>query len=886
MNASPEKTSALIRLSDYCAPAWQVETIEMAFDLGIDTTEVSARLLLRRDPEQSSPLRLDGENLELLSIALDAKTLPDSAYRYADGVLEVDGARDGSVLETRVRLKPAANTTMEGLFFSGKHESGFLLTQCEAEGFRHITFFPDRPDVQSLYTVTLRADKKRFPVLLAGGNADGTGDLDDGRHWARFIDPYRKPSYLFALVAGKLEKISRDYVTADQRAVTLNIWAEADAIHQCDYAMDSLERAMRWDEETYGRNYDLGVFHIVATHDFNMGAMENKGLNIFNAKYLLADPDSSTDDEYRHVEAVVAHEYFHNWSGNRVTCRDWFQLSLKEGLTVFREQSFSADMNSAPLKRIEDVALLRRAQFPEDAGPLAHPVRPAQYSEINNFYTATVYEKGSELVRMLSARLGKDGFRRGMDLYFERNDGAAATLEDFLSALGDANDIDLMPNLAWYARAGTPRLKAHGVYDAAQRTYTLTLSQHGANNAKTREPLPIPVKLALFAESGAMLPLHMDGQTAAVDGDASTTERVVLLDQHEQEFVFRDVESAPVPSLLRGFSAPVILECDYTPAQLALLLGHDVDGFNRWEAGQQLAARAYENLRDGGANEAVQTWCDTLTQLFSHDSIDDALLADLMTPPGEVELAERERVVDPQHIHQWRQDLQKRLAERVGATALEKRYRALAAHTSSQLDPVSQAQRRLKRRVLELLELVDPASAYPLALSQYENAPAMTDRLAALSVLLRGDPSQAAKALQHYRQRYVGNALAMDKWFAVQAQSTAPDALGRVRALEGDPAFTLKNPNRVHALLGAFVRGNPSGFHRTDGAGYRLLADRLIQLDALNPQLAARIATAFNGWQRLEPTRREAAHAAIAALARQENLSRNLNEIVDSVFKH
>ena len=887
MNSTCEKNSALIRLSDYRAPVWRVETIELDFDLGINVTELSSRLLLRRDGEQSSPLRLDGEHLELLWIALDGEPLAQSAYRYADGVLEVDGARDGSVLQTRVRLKPAANTTMEGLFFSGKRDSGFLLTQCEAEGFRHITFFPDRPDVQSLFSVTLRADKERFPVLLAGGNADGAGDLEDGRHWACFVDPYRKPSYLFALVAGKLEKISRDYLTADQHAVTLNIWAESDAIHQCDYAMDSLERAMRWDEQTYGRNYDLAVFHIVATHDFNMGAMENKGLNIFNAKYLLADADSSTDDEYRHVEAVVAHEYFHNWSGNRVTCRDWFQLSLKEGLTVFREQSFSADMNSAPLKRIEDVSLLRRTQFPEDAGPLAHPVRPAQYSEINNFYTATVYEKGSELVRMLAARLGADGFRRGMDLYFDRNDGTAATLEDFLAALGDANAIDLMANLAWYAKAGTPRLNAHGEYDAAQRIYTLTLSQHAASNDDSaREPLPIPVKLALFGNSGQMLPLHLDGQTSKADGESTATETVVILDKVEQSFIFSNVESAPVPSLLRGFSAPVILQCDYTPAQLALLLGHDIDGLNRWEAGQQLAARAYENLRDGDATHAVQAWCDTLAALFTTDTIDDALLADLLTPPSEVELAERESVVDPQRIHQWRQDLQKRLAERIGATALKQRYRDLAVHTSAQLDPLSQARRRLKRRVLELMELADATSAHSLALDQYNSAPAMTDRLAALSVLLRGVPAQAAPALQHYRQRYAGNALAMDKWFAVQAQSTAADALGRVLALESDPAFTLKNPNRVHALLGAFVRGNPSGFHRADGAGYRLLADRLIPLDALNPQLAARIATAFNGWQRLEPERREAAHAAIAALARQENLSRNLTEIVDSVFKH
>ncbi len=871
----------LIRLRDYRAPAWRVETVDLDVDLGIDASEVLARLLLRRDPAQGAPLRLDGEGLQLLSIALDGRQLPASAYRYDGSVLEVDGARDGSVLETLVRLRPAANTALEGLYLSGPRDTGFLLTQCEAEGFRHITFFPDRPDVLSRYTVTLRADRTRFPVLLAGGNPGGAGELEGGRHWARFVDPHPKPSYLFALVAGHLEVIERDYVTAEGRAVQLKIWAEADAIDRCHYAMDALERAMRWDEQAYGRNYDLDVFHVVATHDFNMGAMENKGLNIFNAKCLLAAPDSTTDEEYRHVEAVVAHEYFHNWSGNRVTCRDWFQLSLKEGLTVFREQSFSADMNSAPLKRIEDVALLRRAQFPEDAGPLAHPVRPAQYSEINNFYTATVYEKGAELVRMLAGALGRDGFRRGMDRYFARNDGRAATLEDFLAALGEANGTDLTPYLAWYAQAGTPRLKAHGRYDTATRTYTLTLAQHMAGVAATESVLPIPVKLALFTPHGDMLPLHLDGQTSK-----PATEQVVVLDRAEQSFVFANVATVPVPSLLRGFSAPVILECDYTPDELALLLGHDADGFNRWEAGQQLAARAYEGLRDGSAGTAVQAWCDALARLFDHAVIDDALLADLLTPPGEIELAERETAIDPQRIHHLRQTLQQRLAARLGAAALRQRYAALAAHTNTELDASSQARRRLKRRALELLALLDPAGAGELAAAQYRAAPGMTDRLAALAVLLRGDAPQGAAALRDYRERHAGNALALDKWFAVQAQLPGEPALERVRLLERDAAFTLKNPNRVQSLLGAFVRNNPSGFHRTDGAGYRLLAERLVELDALNPQVAARLATAFNGWQRLEPLRREAARAAIMELAGHQGLSRNLAEIVDSVLNH
>ena len=879
MNARPDSPTSPILLSQYQAPAWRVERIELEFDLAIDRTEVLSRLTLKQGAT-TAPLRLDGEGLELLSIALDGKALDPSAYRYADELLEVDGVVDGSVLETRVRLDPANNTALEGLYLSGARDTGFLLTQCEAEGFRHITYFPDRPDVLASYTVTLRADRARFPILLAGGNPDGAGELEGGRHWARFIDPHPKPSYLFALVAGRLEKIERDYVTGEGRAVKLVIWAEADAIDRCHYAMDALERSMRWDEQAYGRNYDLDVFHVVATHDFNMGAMENKGLNIFNAKYLLADPDTTTDDEYRAVEAVVAHEYFHNWSGNRVTCRDWFQLSLKEGLTVFREQQFSADMNSAALKRIEDVALLRRAQFPEDAGPLAHPVRPAQYQEINNFYTATVYEKGSELVRMLAGKLGKDGFRRGMDLYFARNDGRAATLEDFLGALGEANHIDLTPYLAWYGQAGTPRIKAHGRYDAGSRSYTLVLNQHTAPTPgqMQKSALPIPVKLALFGQDGAMLPLHLG------DSDDGATERVVVLDRAEQSFVFQHLDAAPVPSLLRGFSAPAILECNYSPAELALLLRHDVDGFNRWEAGQQLAVRAYDALRDNSDDVAVQAWCEALADLFEHDGVEDALLADLLTPPGEIELAEREHDIDPSRIHVTRQALQRRLAERLGAHELQQRYHTLAAQTDRSLAAASQAQRRLKKRVLELWALIDGIAAQTAAAAQCAQAPTMTDRLAALSVLVRGRAPQATEALARFRQRHAGDPLAMDKWFAVQTQLPGDLALDRVQELANDPAFTLKNPNRVNALLGSWARGNPGGFHRADGAGYRYLAERLRELDALNPQVAARMATVLNGWRRLEPGRRDAARAAIASLAGEGTLSRNLGEIVRSML--
>ncbi|HJR12319.1 MAG TPA: aminopeptidase N, partial [Rhodanobacteraceae bacterium] len=553
---------SVVRLADYRPPAWRVTHVELKFELGIDETLVHSRLVLARDRDE--PLRLDGEDLHLIAMQLDGRPVEPVDYALDAAGLTLRGARDGSVLELDVRIDPARNSQLCGLYLSGKREHGFLLTQCEAQGFRRITFFPDRPDVLARYDVTLVADKARFPVLLAGGEETASGELPDGRHFARFVDPHPKPSYLFALVAGRLEKIERAYRTADGREVMLRLWAEPDAIDRCHYAMEALERAMRWDERAYGRNYDLPVFNVVATHDFNMGAMENKGLNIFNSKYLLADPDTSTDDEYRRIEAVIGHEYFHNWSGNRVTCRDWFQLSLKEGFTVFREHSFCEDMHSQSLKRIEDVATLRRVQFPEDAGPLAHPVRPAAYQAIDNFYTATVYEKGAELIRMIAGRLGREGFRRGSDLYFSRFDGQAVTIDDLLAALGEANGVDLSPYLAWYAQAGTPELYARGEYDAASKRYTLTLSQRTppTPGQPHKQPVPIPVNVALFGDDGMPMPLQFQGDATPV-----ARERVLELTKVEQRFVFENVASAPTPSLCRGFSAPVHVVFDYAPAQ-------------------------------------------------------------------------------------------------------------------------------------------------------------------------------------------------------------------------------------------------------------------------------------------------------------------------------
>ena len=877
-DSAASATPRPVRLADYRAPAWRVTSVDLDFDLGIDSTEVAARLTLARDPAQDLPLTLDGEALELLSLRLDGRDLDAGDYQLGADGLSVPAARDGSVLETRVRIRPATNSAFEGLYLSGSAASGFLLTQCEAEGFRRITYFIDRPDVLARYSVTLRAEHARFPVLLAGGNTDGHGELADGRHWARFVDPHPKPSYLFALVAGRLESIETSVTVADGRSVRLVLWAEPDAIARCDFALAALERALRWDEQAYGRVCDLEVFHVVATHDFNMGAMENKGLNIFNAKYLLTDPDSTTDDEYRAVEAVIGHEYFHNWSGNRVTCRDWFQLSLKEGFTVFREQQFSAAMHSPDLKRIEDVAMLRRVQFPEDAGPLAHPVRPAQYREINNFYTATVYEKGAELIRMLAERLGAAAFRRGADLYFARHDGSAATLEDLLAALGEAAGTDLTPYLAWYAQAGTPRLSARGEHDPATRRYVLRLAQRtpATPGRPDPSPLPLPVKLALFDREGRALPLRLAGE-AVTQGH----ERVLELRDAAAEFVFEDIARAPVPSLLRGLSAPAILEADAAPDDLALLLRHDADGYNRWEASQQLATRAFLAVHAGQArNPALAAWTHSLAELTTAPADDLALLAELLTPPGEIELGERVETLHPDAVRAARIVLEQTLAAALGSAVLARRYRALHAAETGAQDAAAQARRRLKRRLLELCGHADADTGHALAAAQFEQAKGMTDRLGALTCLLQFGAPQAQAALDAFRQRHAGNAIALDKWFAVQAQTPGESALARVEALTADAAFTLRNPNRVHALIGSYARGNRSGFHRADGAGYRFLTARLLELDALNPQTAARMATAFNGWQRLEAIRREQARRALAALAAQAPLSRDLADIL------
>ncbi|MBO9661553.1 aminopeptidase N [Dokdonella sp.] len=878
MSSDSAKPPVLLR--DYRAPAWRVAEVELEFDLDPAATIVVARLLVERSVAvaPAEPLRLDAEQVELLELRIDGRALAAEEYRFDAEALTIPLAGDHARVETRVRIAPETNTALQGLYTSGRDDARFLLTQCEAEGFRRITPFPDRPDVLARYTVTLRADRQRFPLLLANGNADGAGELDDGRHWARFVDPHPKPSYLFALVAGRLETIEDHFVTAEGRRVRLAIHAEADAIGRCDWAMQCLKLAMRWDEQRFGRCYDLDVFHVVATHDFTMGAMENKGLNVFNAKYLLADPERATDDAYRHVLAVVGHEYFHNWSGNRVTCRDWFQLSLKEGLTVYREQEFESDLASRTLRRIEDVRMLWRAQFAEDAGPLAHPVRPDRYSEINNFYTATVYEKGAEIVRMLSLVLGRDGFRRGLDLYFERHDGEAATVEDFLAALGEANATDLSPWLAWYGQAGTPTLEASERYDAATRRYELTLAQHTAPTPgqPRKQALPIPVAVALFDEHGARLPLRLDGD-AAPPGQ----ERVLPLHADRATFRFVDVPVRPVVSLLRGYSAPVRLRWSADAVDLAVQIRHDDDGFNRWFAADALARRLFaEALAAGGSDaRSLEVWTRSLAEALNDDALDPALAAEMLTVADANSLAEELAEIDPEAVHLARASIETALA-RALAEPLARRYRALSGALDAQAtDPAAQARRRLRNVCLAALCRAD-AAQLPLAEAQFAQARNLTDRIGALSVLLSTESAAAAAALDAFAARYAGDALVLDQWLSLQATQARADTVERVAALTAHAVFRWTNPNNVYALIGAFALRNPRAFHRADGAGYRFVAEAIARLDALTPQVAARLATAFGGWRRLEPVRRALMHRELQRLAARETLSPDLADIV------
>jgi len=869
----------VVHRQDYTPPPYLIDTTALRFVLDEKATEVTATLALRRNPAAAAidPLILDGCELELLDIRIDDVPLAPERYQAAERGLVIHAPPERFKLTTRVRIHPETNAALSGLYKS----SGNFCTQCEAEGFRRITYYLDRPDVLSRFDVRIEAERARYPVLLSNGNHHAAGDLDGGRHFAEWHDPFPKPSYLFALVAGDLACLEGEHRTASGRTIPLRLYVEAHNRERAHHALASLQRAMAWDEQRYGREYDLDTFMIVAVDDFNMGAMENKGLNLFNSKYVLADPDIATDQDYTSIEAVIGHEYFHNWTGNRVTCRDWFQLSLKEGLTVFREQSFSEEMTGSPLKRVEDVRFLRQFQFAEDAGPIAHPVRPDQYIEINNFYTATVYEKGAEVVRMYRTLLGADGFRKGMDLYFERHDGQAVTTDDFLAAMADANGVDLDQFARWYSVAGTPGLRARGHYDAEHRTYTLELTQiHGdspGQPAATKPALLIPVAISLLDAGGNPLPLTLKGEDTA----GSPAERTLWLRETSEAFVFTGIGAPPVPSLLRGFSAPVRLEFDYSDEELAFLIRHDSDAFCRWDNLQTLIARtiARHVARGTPDTASAQSLAATLAGLLDQPEADSALVAEMLTLPSEASLALAYEEVDVDALHAARQQLRRTLA-----TALEDRLAATWERTRStepyRYDPALTGQRGLHGAALELLGALHSPQHLARAETQFNTADNMTDRLAALRSLCEQGGAEAEAASRRFRKRYDGHPLVLDKWFAVHATRSDEEAPERIRALMSDPVFTLKNPNRVRALLGAFANHNHAGFHRADGAGYRLIADQVLAIDAFNPQVAARLVKSFARWRRYDRSRQEKMRAELERMIAADSLSADVYEIV------
>ncbi|MBG6285940.1 aminopeptidase N [Pseudomonas nitroreducens] len=878
----------VIYLKDYQAPEYLIDETNLTFELYEDHTLVHAQLVMRRNPDRAAgapgddlpPLVLDGQQLELLSVALDDQALEAGQYQLDENHLTLQPTAATFTVDSTVRIHPESNTALEGLYKSGK----MFCTQCEAEGFRKITYYLDRPDVMSSFTTTLSAEQHQYPVLLSNGNPVASGSEEGGRHWATWQDPFKKPAYLFALVAGDLWCVEDQFTTMSEREVTLRIYVEPENIDKCQHAMDSLKNSMRWDEKVYGREYDLDIFMIVAVNDFNMGAMENKGLNIFNSSCVLAKAETATDAAHQRVEGVVAHEYFHNWSGNRVTCRDWFQLSLKEGFTVFRDSEFSADMNSRTVKRVEDVAFLRTNQFAEDAGPMAHPVRPDSFIEISNFYTLTVYEKGSEVVRMIHTLLGADGFRKGTDLYFERHDGQAVTCDDFVKAMEDANGVDLTQFKRWYSQSGTPRLAVEESYDAAAQSYTLTFRQSCPATPGQSEKLPfvIPVQMGLIDKLGNALSLRLKGEEHAHGSD-----RVLQVTEAEQSFTFVGLAEKPLPSLLRGFSAPVKLSFPYDRDQLMFLMQFDEDGFNRWEAGQQLSVQVLQELigqhQRGEKLVLDQRLITAFRTLLLDTGLDQAMVAEMLSLPSEAYLTEISEVADVEAIHAAREfarqqigaALHEQLWERYQANRTQSRETAYVAEAS-----------HIARRSLQniaLSYLIQSAKPEVLAAcqEQYKDCDNMTERLTALAVLVNSSfDKEKAEALAMFADYFKDDPLVMDQWFSVQAGSTLPGGLERVQALMSHPAFTLKNPNKIRALIGAFANQNAINFHRADGAGYRFLADQIITLNALNPQIASRLLTPLTRWRKYAPARQALMKAELERILASGELSSDVYEVV------
>ena len=860
-DAAPEpREPELIRREDYTPFPWRVPEVSLDFRLGIDNTRVRSTLLVERNPEaEASPtLRLNGDGLTPVEVTVDGEAVNSWAMDGDDLCVTLPGVRHEVSVVTEI--DPAANSQLMGLYAS----NGMLCTQCEAEGFRRITFFPDRPDVLSTYKVRMEGPRDAFPVLLSNGNCTARGEADDGTHWAEWHDPWPKPSYLFALVAGQLVANTDTFTTMSGRKVDLAIWVREEDLARTGHAMESLKRSMKWDEDAFGREYDLEVFNIVAVGDFNMGAMENKSLNVFNTKYVLADQETATDGDYDAIEGVIGHEYFHNWSGNRVTCRDWFQLSLKEGFTVLRDQLFSADMGSAPVKRIEDVRVLRSVQFPEDSGPLAHPIRPDSYREISNFYTPTVYNKGAEVIRMMRTMAGEEAFRKGCDLYFERHDGEAATCEDFVKAIEDGTGLDLTQFRRWYQQAGTPKVSLKLVHTGSTATLELKQDVPATPGQPDKLPMPIPLKIALF-----------DRESGRHDG-----EQLVTLTEAQQSFSFDGFADVPVLSVNRGFSAPVSIEREVADVDLVFLAAHDDDPFARYEAMQDLVVGHLRGLLSGEAG-ARESGREAIGRAFeavlADETLDDLMRGELLMLPGETYLAEQMLVADPQAIRDEREGLKAWL----GST-LEPQFAALHERASAApggMSAAAKGARKVKTQALVYLAAGNPERAGKMAAAQYDAATNMTDRQGALMVLtgLKG-PERTHKLLDFYN-RFKGNALVIDKWFALQASSLHPGVLEHVKALSQHPDFTLKNPNRVRSLYMPFT-GTAQGYHAASGEGYRMIADLILALDPLNPQTAARFVTPLGRWRRIEPGRSALMRAELERIAKAAKLSRDTYEQV------
>ncbi len=869
---SPENPQT-IYLKDYGPPPYLIDHVDLEVDLGEEETRVLANLAIRRNPElREAPtfLELNGEGLKLLFLGIDGRELEADEYRMEAEGLRIHQVPERFVLSSEVAIYPQENTALEGLYKSGS----MFCTQCEAEGFRKITWFSDRPDVLARFTTTIVADKDKYPVLLANGNPVASSEITDGRHRIQWEDPFPKPAYLFALVAGDLRCHKDKFTTASGREVDLRIYVEPENIHKCDHAMQSLMKAMRWDEEKYGREYDLDIYMIVAVNDFNMGAMENKGLNIFNSKYVLARRETATDSDFQGIEGVIAHEYFHNWTGNRITCRDWFQLSLKEGLTVFRDQEFSADMGSRGVKRIQDVRMLRSHQFPEDAGPMAHPVRPDSYIEINNFYTVTVYEKGAEIVRMQYNLLGPEGFRRGTDLYFERHDGQAVTTDDFVKCMEDASGKDLQQFRRWYSQAGTPEIHITTEYDAARQRYMLIAEQScpATPGQPEKEPFHIPLSLGLLDASGNDLPLRLEGEPQAMGGT-----RVVELRRPRECFTFMDIPQRPVPSLLRGFSAPVKIHYDHSEQELMFLMAHDSDGFCRWDAAQSLSERILLR-RVAGESGEPEGFLGAFRAALVDSTADKALLAEILTLPSESYLGEQMEQVDVDGIHLARESMKTLMAETLREDFLAI-YESGRETGDYRIDSAAIARRSLKNLCLNYLMQLGDERIHQLCEDQYRAAHNMTDVMAALSFLAHSEAPQREALLQDFYNRWQSDPLVLDKWFTVQALSKRADTLDRVRELMAHPAFSLRNPNRVRALVGAFCSANPHRFHAADGTGYVFLADRVLELDALNPQVAARMLRIVARWRRYDSARQALMKAQLQRVLAQDNLSKDVYEV-------